>query len=190
MEEIQLKLRPPLISTYKPLLPLPENVHLKEQDVPSSSSFRNNLPPSTVSAPNWAQIQEHNRELGLRGEELVLKHEKKLLQDAGRNDLADRVEHIALTDSAAGYDLLSFDDKGQPKYIEVKTTRKSSQTPFYISSNEVERSKKYGQSYWIYRLFNYGSNSEEICFFKLRGPADESLMLEANSYKAIAKNKN
>lgn len=72
---------------------------------------------------DWALRDERNRLLGLRGEEMVLKHEKRTLTNAGRADLAALVQHISLVDSSAGYDILSFNAAGEPQRIEVKTTQ-------------------------------------------------------------------
>jgi hypothetical protein len=107
---------------------------------------------------------------------------------AGRADLADKVEHTAILNGAAGYDIMSFDpETEEPHRIEVKTTKYNSNRPFFISKNEVLQSKNNSNSYWIYRLFNFLPNKEKVDFFKQRGEISEHFDLQSEVYSAILK---
>ncbi|MDN3612568.1 DUF3427 domain-containing protein [Vibrio ostreicida] len=139
---------------------------------------------SQQNQPNWAEIDENNRNLGLAGERLVLGFEKQYLLSENRQDLAEKIEHIALKDSDAGYDILSFDKEGKEKYIEVKTTNKSKGTAFFISRNEVKMSQAYGDQYWVYRVYSMNKSLETVNFYRLNGAVDTHVDLVPTVYKA------
>lgn len=136
---------------------------------------------------NWAERDERNRNLGFAGEKLVVEHEIQRLTDLGLIDLAQRVEHVATCSDGDGYDVLSFDEHGVEKYIEVKTTKQSKGTAFFISRNEVEVSRKKGDQYWIYRVYALKDSSDKACFYALQGPVDRHFDLTPESYKASPK---
>lgn len=92
------------------------------------------------------------QELGLAGEIHVLQVERERLVEAGRADLANAIEHTALINVAAGYDIHSYDDDGSDRFIEVKTTRGESLT-FFITGNEWSTARIHRQHYWVYRVF-------------------------------------
>ncbi|RNB74127.1 DUF3883 domain-containing protein [Brevibacillus invocatus] len=80
------------------------------------------------------------------GEEFVFENARlRLIQD-GREDLAEVVRHVSLYDCGAGYDILSYELDGRPRYIECKTTVGSSMK-FEITSNEWNKAKKYREQY-------------------------------------------
>jgi hypothetical protein len=125
-----------------------------------------------------------NRQLGLQGELAVIAMEKNRLVEGGRNDLADRVEHVSVAlGDGLGYDVHSFELDGADRFIEVKTSVHSPETPFFISSNEVEASAHYGQQFCLYRLFKFGSKS--CGWYQLRGPIAETCDLQSKAYAAL-----
>lgn len=107
------------------------------------------------------------KKLGEEGEKYVLAKEKNYLIDIGRPDLADKVKLVSQFDCSAGYDILSFDENGSSKYIEVKSTT-SNLSSFFMSSNEIETSKILGDSYFIYKVNNVRSNPYII---KIQNPS-------------------
>ena len=82
---------------------------------------------------------------GNLGVAFVISGEQERLRSLGLEDLALQVKSIYKTDKdnitndGDGYDVLSFNDKGEPIYIEVKTslTNKSDNVVFNISEKEV-----------------------------------------------------
>lgn len=132
---------------------------------------------------NYLEIESRNRTLGSAGEELVLEYEHKRLWHAGKKDLANRIEHVAKTQGDfLGYDLLSFEESGQERLIEVKTTRFGSMTPFFASRNEVETSAKQERNYHLYRLFNFDSGPK---LFILSGALGNTCKLNPAQYWAL-----
>ncbi|MCZ0750108.1 DUF3427 domain-containing protein [Aeromonas enteropelogenes] len=133
---------------------------------------------------DWAAREQRNRELGLAGERLVIEYEQNRLLKAGHPDLAARVEHIALSDSAAGYDILSFEEDGTEKFIEVKTTVGPASTPFYISENEVNVSRLLKERFWLYRVHSYSREENKGEFYSFNGEVEEHYSLSPIQYRA------
>lgn len=132
---------------------------------------------------NYLEIESRNQALGLAGEKLVLEYEHKRLWQAGRKDLANRIEHVA--DSKGdhlGFDILSFETDEREKLIEVKTTRFGSLTPFFASKNEVLVSETRENEYQLYRLFNF---AREPKLFVLPGSLRNTCSLDPMQYSAL-----
>lgn len=104
---------------------------------------------------DYGLLQEENRKLGELGEQLVVQFERRQLIQIGRGDLADLVRWAARDDGdGLGYDVLSFDPIGSHRYIEVKTTAMGAQTPFYLSSAELDFSSSHPDRFVLYRLYD------------------------------------
>jgi len=113
-------------------------------------------------------ISQHkrNKHLGDIGEEIVLKHE----QDHCLPQFVNRIINSSKSEGdGLGYDILSCDETGRKKYIEVKTTRGPASKSFYISGTELERSKKEGENYFLYRLYNLDEKNMTADFLILQG---------------------
>jgi hypothetical protein len=120
--------------------------------------------------------------MGLAGETFVAEVERRRLHAAGKIELSRRVEHVALTrGDGLGYDVLSFENSGQERFIEVKTTAYSIETPFYISSTEVEFSMEANQQYRLYRLFDFRRRPR---LFQLQGPVANHCRLDPRLFVA------
>jgi Domain of unknown function (DUF3883) len=90
----------------------------------------------------------------------VLLYERETLMRKGRPDLAQRVRHVAeIEGDGAGYDVLSFTEDGTVKYIEVKTTRGSAETAFFLSANELAFARQHSAYYCVYRVYGYQSQT-------------------------------
>ena len=138
------------------------------------------------SKKNYLELEARNRSLGVAGEQFVLRYERAKLIQAGKNNLADKIEHIAATKGdGAGFDILSFEPTGQEIFIEVKTTRFGSLTPFFTSTNEVEVSDLFSEEYRLYRLFAFEKQPK---FFILPGFLGNSCDLKAVLFSALPKN--
>lgn len=119
------------------------------------------------SKRNYYLKELRNTKLGLLGEQFVLKFEKQKLISLGRKELTKKVEHISQTvGDSAGFDILSFDEQGKEKYIEVKTTQMGKNAPFYFTRNELSFSENNSPHYSLYRLFDFRKKPK---FFQLKG---------------------
>lgn len=132
---------------------------------------------------NYLEIESRNQTLGLAGEKLVLEFEHKRLWQAGKKDLANRVEHVAdTTGDHLGFDIKSFEIDGRDRLIEVKTTRFGSLTPFFASKNEVQVSEVREAEYQLYRLFNF---IKQPRLFALPGSLRNTCSLDPIQFSAL-----
>lgn len=132
---------------------------------------------------NYLEMESRNRSLGLAGEKLILEFEQKRLWQAGKKNLANRIEHVAQTlGDQLGFDIKSFEIDGRDRLIEVKTTRFGELTPFFATKNEVEFSEEQDSAYQLYRLFHF---TKQPRLFVLPGSLRESCILEPNQYSAL-----
>jgi hypothetical protein len=126
--------------------------------------------------------EARNRSLGLAGEQFVMELEARRLHAAGKKLLSERVEHASATQGdGLGYDVLSFEDSGRERLIEVKTTAFGELTPFFVSRNELARSEVDAESYRLYRLFDF---RERPRLFDLQGSITAHCQLDPVSYLA------
>jgi hypothetical protein len=123
-----------------------------------------------------------NRRLGREGEELVLRFERDRLQRLDRLDLAKKIRWISEEDGdGAGYDILSFDEKGKERLLEVKTTVGSDTTPFYITRNELSLSSERPEAFRLCRVFDFSIHPR---MFELTPPLEALVHLSPLSYEA------
>ena len=181
--------------------PLFDQVALKAADQqavpPSLSDFNKVLVPSpTVSqrakqerAPylreqgfkrDYLAREARNASLGRAGEEFAVAYERARLHALGKKVLSDRVEHVAETKGdGLGFDVLSFEETGGERFIEVKTTSFAKETPFFISRNEVEFSKSFAKQFQLYRFFEFRKLPR---MFSLRGAIGDNCFLDPVVY--------
>lgn len=131
---------------------------------------------------NWLERESRNRSLAAAGEKLALDYEHRRLWKARRRELAERIDHVAVTrGDGLGYDILSFESNGAQRLIEVKTTSFGPMTPFFASRNEVAVSEERAAEYHIYRLFCFRT---EPRMFHLHGSLKATCNLEPVQYAA------
>jgi Domain of unknown function (DUF3883) len=129
-----------------------------------------------------AERDSKNRKLGEAGEEFVLEHEKLSLTLQGKASLAKNVVWISKEEGdAAGYDILSFDERGEKKFIEVKTTLGGNLTPFFVSRNELAFCKANTDNYRLVRLHDFRMKRAG---FELFGDVERYVGLSPENYKA------
>lgn len=123
------------------------------------------------------------KKLGYAGELIVLKYEKDFLERAGKSNLMKKVKHVSDEEGdGAGYDILSFDLDSNEKYIEVKTTKFNSDTPFYLTDNELEFSKKEASNYYLYRVYDFDIQENQAKLYILHGDLTNILSLKPQNY--------
>lgn len=188
--QAQLSSSPSLVE-----LILAEALQAPEQDSEGSLDFTSAATPTIIfpehsgtsqariSSPDYAAIEARNRALGLAGELAVADLEYRRLVRAGKSKLAGRIDHVSQTDGdGRGFDILSFEESGQEKLIEVKTTRSRAETPFFVSRNELKVSRDRAAVYHLVRVFNFGHTPG---WFPLSGSLDTSCVLEPNDFMAL-----
>lgn len=102
-----------------------------------------------VSSAKLRTNLRRKEEIGLAAETAVLAYEKERVGP----QLAEKVEHIAATNVAAGYDIQSVsvcsDETILPRYIEVKAVSGDS-FRFFWTSNEQNAARAFGPWYHLY----------------------------------------
>lgn len=94
-----------------------------------------------------------NKEIGEKAELCVMDYERNRLKN--NDKLLSMLEHVALTDVNAGYDILSWELTANtqvniPRYIEVKAIPIKNNSRFFWSMNEIETARKYRDRYSLY----------------------------------------
>lgn len=145
----------------------------------------------TERAPNFTGVKiDHEakakaqKDLGNAGETLVKQHEIDFLKSIGRLEDAEKVR---VADDGEGYDVLTFDEIGNEKYIEVKTTTGGDRADFYLSKHEVDFMRLNQNRYWIYRVYHYDSGNNFGEFYKISGDVESQLSLEPTQFKVSIK---
>ena len=170
--------QPPVVNDVLAILVNPPR---REEDKPKLYDRARQI--RTPVRRNYLEIESRNQTLGLAGEKLVLEFEHKRLWQAGKKDLANRVEHVAdTTGDHLGFDIKSFETNGRDRLIEVKTTRFGALTPFFASKNEVDISEAREAEYQLYRLFNF---TQQPKLFVLPGSLRNTCSLDPIQFAAL-----
>jgi len=139
-------------------------------DPPQSKPKDQVLEPAPRTSPlatNYLEREARNRQLGLAGEEFVINFERARLISINRELLASRIQHVSkLRGDGDGFDVLSFEDSGAERLIEVKTTKYGRETPFFLSRNELSVSQFRSTQYLLYRVFGFRDRPQ---LFTLKG---------------------
>ena len=126
--------------------------------------------------------EARNRSLGRAGEEFVVQYERWRRIQRGHERLADRIEHTAkVRGDGAGYDVLSFEEDGRERFIEVKTTSYGKEAPFFISDGELAFANTHELEFRLYRVFEFRRAPR---LFELRGRPDRHCRLDPTTYRA------
>ena len=147
-EEIDFELIEKLDEVFSPNI---ENaILLNSQD----EEYDDELGFSKKTKENFIETASIKNEIGIEGELFILNLEKNKLKRKGQGNLVSHVQHLSIDSDSYGFDILSFDENGNEKYIEVKTTIQGLNANFYMSENEFKKAKEL-KNYFIYRVFNF-----------------------------------
>lgn len=131
-------------------------------------------------------IKDH--QTGLEGEAWVYRHEKERLKLLGQHKLAKKVRWVSKISDNLGYDIESYDKiEGvfEKIYIEVKTTIKQGDEPFYISKNEMNVSKLKQKNYRLLRVYDATSTTPK--FYIRNGFVGDNFDIDPISFLAYLK---
>lgn len=141
-----------------------------------------------INKTDYELKEKVNSKIGFSGEILILNYERQKLIDAGRNDLAEKVEQVSETQGdGLGYDIKSYDVQGNSVFIEVKATTGDIDTPFYLSENELNMSHNHKDEYVLARVYDLLGNCR---FYIVTGDLSEKLKLKPKNYIAFPKDDN
>jgi uncharacterized protein DUF3883 len=112
-----------------------------------------------ISPEELEVIRRKCCEVGDHGESFVFKHEKERLRKLGKLSLASKIEWVSRRAIGKGYDILSYEEDGTPRYIEVKASTGRGRT-FLMSDNEWQFARRAKRAYFIYRVINVDAAPE------------------------------
>lgn len=168
---------------------LPSGLHRTlieaEPSVKLSKKYERITKPKTTKI-DYINKAKKDAEIGLLGEELVINYEKERLINLDLNEFAEKIRWISKESDSYGYDIESFDidenGKVYPIKIEVKTTASKADTEFFVTKNELEVSKEYKKSYFIYRV--YDAKGLYPKFYRVAGCISDNFILDPVTYMA------
>ena len=146
----------------EPITEVAEEIELNIADNPTMVS-KNKSISNKVRAKediNYSEQQTISHKIGDRGEELVLRNEIEKTKEWGLpNETLSKVRRVSLESDDYGFDILSFDQEGNERYLEVKTTKTNGKNfSFILTRNEFETAKYYGKMYSFVIVFDILSN--------------------------------
>lgn len=122
----------------------------------------------TMTDDQFIDLYKKQMENGHTGEKIVYETEKNILINIGRLDLANDVEIVG-NQIGLGFDILSFEpiegDKRIEKQIEVKSVQNTNVKRFYLTRNELEKSRILS-NYYVYLVDNSILDSPTITRIK------------------------
>jgi hypothetical protein len=139
----------------------PESVNFEKMldDDPLTTQLAEDEPIYKPIKINYLEKEQNNRQIGEAGEGLIMRYEKWRLINAGKDALADRVEWISKEQGdGLGFDILSKNTNGTDRYVEVKTTKLSKQTPIFFTKTELSFAKQKNKGFFLYRLYQFDTS--------------------------------
>jgi hypothetical protein len=128
--------------------------------------------------PDYLKRLKQLERIGDRGEAIVVALERKRLKRVGQAHLAEKVDRVSDRDDSLGYDILSFEEDGADRLIEVKATSgENLDRGFYISANELKSAAGLG-NYYIYFVFSALSKKPRVLPVKHPGFRGKDFVLD------------
>ncbi len=146
----------------EPITEVAEEIELNIADNPTMVSKNKSISYKVRAKEdiNYSEQQTISQKIGDRGEELVLRNEIEKTKEWGLpNETLSKVRRVSLESDDYGFDILSFDQEGNERYLEVKTTKTNGKNfSFILTRNEFETAKYYGKMYSFVIVFDILSN--------------------------------
>lgn len=148
---------------------------------PELSKFSESEPLYKPVKINYLEREQNNRSLGEKGESFVIEFEKRRLIKAGKEGLADKIEWVSKDiGDGLGYDILSKNENGSDRYLEVKTTKLTKESPIFLTRTELNFANVKSRDFYLYRVFNFDSNPQ---LFIKNGKYESFCELKAQTFK-------
>lgn len=132
---------------------------------------------------NYLDNERESRHIGSIGEQMIMEYETRLLQQAGIFHRTPIHEALRQGDGI-GYDIKSYTFDDQEKFIEVKATRGPFNSNFYITQNELIKSRQVAENYYLYRLYDINEREGKGKLIIRRGSLD-LLCLNPSVYSVV-----
>ena len=135
---------------------------------------------SVARKPNYEDINRKKTAVGISGEDFVLRYEQN-----NNKKYAKKIIHVSEVSDSEGYDVLSYDENGNEKHIEVKTSVHGDvdKIDFFITKNEYDK-LQHDSCYMIYYVCGINRKTKTIIVFKKENLS--SVSFEPIIYKITA----
>lgn len=155
---------------------------LEERPEPSPSEAQE--PALVYRRPvkvNYLELEQENTIVGKSGEQIAYEFERWRLINEGKESLADKIEWVSQTQGdGLGYDILSRNNNGTDRYIEVKSTKLTKEAPIFFSKNEYDFAATKKENFYLYRVFNLKTHPK---LFMANGSYDDFCNHKPVKYK-------
>lgn len=131
---------------------------------------------------DYIEEEKRRKEIGDLGEQFVYDQERAKVKQYKLPKSKQVVWVSRDKGDGFGYDILSYDEAGNEMYIEVKTTVGAENTSFFISANELAKSKQCADHYYLYRVYEFDKKTVTGKYSVLKGSL-EDLCLVPISYR-------
>lgn len=136
---------------------------------------------------DFEAISKRNDEIGKAGESIVFELEKAYLVSHGRSDLADKVYITRERDgNNAPYDIHSYFENGQERFVEVKTTTSYTPDEFFISKRERQFYSAHAKQYCLYWIYALDRKTGDYQYLVIED-LDSDCIFSPYTYKAKLK---
>lgn len=131
---------------------------------------------------DYIEEEKKRKEIGDLGEQFIYDQEREKVKQY-KLPKSKQVKWVARDiGDGLGFDILSYDGNGNEMYIEVKTTLGEEDTSFFVSANELEKSKQCGDNYYLYRVYEFDKKNV-IGKYSVRKGTLEEFCLVPLSYR-------
>jgi hypothetical protein len=150
-----------------------ENVTLQEDVTKPNIPVKPFSYTGRTRKTDFIERTKRQSRIGKAAERIVYENEVERIRKIDPS-LVDRVIWVSnIYGDGAGYDIQSIDidPSGviRDKYIEVKATSCSKNTPIEVTRNEVECSKHFPNEYVVYRLYDFKPSDNVFKYYTLVG---------------------
>lgn len=118
-----------------------------------------------------------NDAVGKLGEDFAVLYERWRLRE--HPELLLKLMHVSKEDDTLGYDIVSFEPDGTPRFVEVKGTLGPMETRFFLSASETACAETKGEQYVVLRVAQL-SDDPKCC--EIRYPFEGKLDLTPATY--------
>lgn len=152
----------PIVDTYLDTLPKRIDGEPLQFDYFEAEAVKPSNKELIRSVQDYEKSQKAKQKAGGMAEEAVIRYERDKLNNLGHPELAELVLQVSQTNSAAGYDIKSYDVNEDGSFVEIHIEVKSAKLgnkyiEFFISENEVRKFKE-DANHRIYCLIKAGRN--------------------------------
>lgn len=133
---------------------------ISEEEINQRKNLRSQFSTKKI---DWIGLNENHSEIGRLGEEFVIRFETNRILSFAPQD-TNRILHLSEEQGdGAGFDIISLNNDGKDRYIEVKTTRNNLDTPFYMTENERKffHLHENQNDLFLYRVFNFDKRNRK-----------------------------